>query len=103
MGTAEPTALEEPERKLLIGGHWTASGGGAVFEVTDPATGRPLGTVVDAAIEAAAAAFASWKRAPARDRARILLEAARLVRERSDEIARVMSSEQGKPLTEAAG
>src|SRR5205807_5371521 len=58
---------------------------------------------VDAAVDAAAAAFAGWKRTPARDRAQIMLNAARLVRERVADIAHVMTLEQGKPLGEATG
>lgn len=109
MSSAPPISPREPQTKLLIGGRWTPAGGG-VFEVTNPATGDSLAMVADAggddvtaAADAASAAFAGWKRTPARDRARILLEAARLVRDRADDMARVMSSEQGKPLSEAAG
>ena len=110
MGSAAPIASDESETRLLIGGSWTVADAGGVFEVIDPATGRSLARVADAtladvdnAIDAAAAAFADWKRTPARERARILLEAARLVQERAPDIARVMSSEQGKPLKEATG
>ncbi len=58
---------------------------------------------VRAAIDAAAEALDEWKALPAIERARILRRSADLIRERKDEIALVMTSEQGKPLAEAAG
>ncbi len=98
------------EERLLIGGQWVEAASGARFDVTDPATGDLVGSVPDAgdtdvlaAIDAAAAAFEEWKAMPALQRARILRRAADLIRERRDTIALVMTSEQGKPLAEAAG
>jgi succinate-semialdehyde dehydrogenase / glutarate-semialdehyde dehydrogenase len=104
---AAATGIEE---RLLIGGEWVEAGGGGHFDVTDPATGDLVGTVPDAgesdvraAIDAASGALEEWKTSPALDRARILRRAADLIRERRDTIALVMTSEQGKPLGEAAG
>ena len=98
------------EERLLIGGEWVEAGDGRRFDVTDPGTGEVVGSVpdageseVDAAIDAAAAALDEWKAQPALNRARILRRAADLIRERRDRIALVMTSEQGKPLAEAAG
>ncbi len=98
------------DEQLLIGGEWVEARGGARFDVTDPATGEPTGSVPDAgaddvraAIDAAADAFPGWSGLAAIERARILRRAADLIRERKDEIARVMTLEQGKPLAEAAG
>jgi succinate-semialdehyde dehydrogenase/glutarate-semialdehyde dehydrogenase len=98
------------EERLLIGGEWVEAGDGRRFDVTDPGTGEVVGSVPDAgesdvraAIDAAAAAFEDWKAQPALQRARILRRAADLIRERRDTIALVMTSEQGKPLAEAAG
>jgi succinate-semialdehyde dehydrogenase / glutarate-semialdehyde dehydrogenase len=98
------------DEQLLIGGRWVDAAAGARFDVTDPATGDVVGSMpngseadVDAAIDAAAAALDEWKAAPALERARVLRRAADLIRERKDEIALVMTSEQGKPLGEAAG
>src|SRR4051794_20081413 len=95
---------------LLIGGEWVDAQGGDRFDVTDPATGETVGTVpnagaedVRAAIDAAAGAFEEWRNVAAIERARILRRSADLIRERRDEIARVMTTEQGKPLAEAAG
>jgi succinate-semialdehyde dehydrogenase/glutarate-semialdehyde dehydrogenase len=98
------------EERLLIGGEWVEAGDGRRFDVTDPGTGEVVGSVPDAgesdvsaAIDAASAALAEWKAQPALNRARILRRAAELIRERRDRIALVMTSEQGKPLAEAAG
>jgi succinate-semialdehyde dehydrogenase/glutarate-semialdehyde dehydrogenase len=95
---------------LLIDGEWVEAADGGRFDVTDPATGDLVGSVpnagegdVRAAIDAAAAALDGWKALPAIERARILRRSADLMRERKAEIALVMTSEQGKPLTEAAG
>ena len=104
---AVATGIDE---RLLIGGEWVEATDGGRFDVTDPATGEVVGSVpnageadVRAAIDAAAAALDGWKAQPAIERARILRRAADLIRERKQEIALVMTSEQGKPLAEAAG
>ena len=98
------------DERLLIGGEWVEAQERGQFEVTDPATGAVVGSVpnagradVEAAIDAAAAAFEPWKSLAAIERARILRRSADLLRERKDAIAAVMTSEQGKPLAEAAG
>ncbi len=98
------------EELLLIGGEWVEAASGGRFDVADPATGELVGSVPDAgesdvkaAIDAAAGALDEWKALPALQRARILRKAADLIRERRDTIALVMTSEQGKPLAEAAG
>jgi succinate-semialdehyde dehydrogenase/glutarate-semialdehyde dehydrogenase len=98
------------DEHLLIGGSWTDATGGARFDVTDPATGNKVGSMpngteadVKAAIDAAAAALPGWRSTPAIQRARILRKAADLMRERADEIATTMTSEQGKALAEAKG
>ncbi|MEO5634273.1 NAD-dependent succinate-semialdehyde dehydrogenase [Gaiella sp.] len=98
------------DEQLLIGGEWREAANGSRFDVTDPATGELVGSVPDAgepdvraAIDAAAVALDEWKSLPALQRGRILRAAADLIRERKDTIALVMTSEQGKPLAEAAG
>ena len=63
----------------------------------------PAAADVEAAIDAASAAFEPWKSLAAIERARILRRSADLMRERKDAIAAVMTAEQGKPLAEAAG
>jgi succinate-semialdehyde dehydrogenase/glutarate-semialdehyde dehydrogenase len=98
------------DEQLLIGGEWVAAASEERFDVTNPATGEIVGSVPDAAqedvqaaIEAAAAALDGWKSLAAIERARILRRSADVIRERKDEIAAVMTAEQGKPLAEAAG
>jgi succinate-semialdehyde dehydrogenase/glutarate-semialdehyde dehydrogenase len=96
--------------QLLRGGEWVEAENGARFDVVNPATGEVVGSVPDAdaadvqaAIDAAAAAFEPWRSLAAIERARILRRSADLIRDRKDEIAAVMTAEQGKPLAEAAG
>jgi len=98
------------DEQLLIGGRWVGADSDERFDVTNPATGEVVGTVpngseadVTAAIDAAAGALDEWKSLPAIERARVLRRSADLIRERKDEIAAVMTAEQGKPLAEAAG
>ncbi len=98
------------DEQLLIGGEWVAAGSGERFDVTNPATGDVVGSMpdaaqedIEAAIDAAADALDGWKSLPAIERARVLRRAADVIRERKDEIAAVMTAEQGKPLAEAAG
>jgi succinate-semialdehyde dehydrogenase/glutarate-semialdehyde dehydrogenase len=98
------------DERLLVGGEWIDAESGARFDVTNPATGEVVGTMPDssdvdvrAAIDAAAEALDGWKSLAAIERARVLRRSADLIRERKDEIAAVMTAEQGKPLAEAAG
>ncbi len=98
------------ELGLFINGQWLASSSGDRFSVTDPATGETVGSAASAnaedaaqAIEAAYAAFKVWAKMPPPDRGKILKEAARLTYERADEIGRLLTLEQGKPLREAIG
>lgn len=78
--------------------------------VYNPAHGTPIAdvpTVTDAlleeAIQGAFDAFAGWAARPARDRADLLWRAARLMRERQEELAQLLTREQGKPLAESRG
>ncbi len=96
--------------RLLIGGEWVEAGSKATFDVTNPATGDVIAKVADAgrtetrqAIHAAARAFPEWSTAPAKTRADALMKACRLMLERKEELARIMTTEQGKPLAEARG
>ena len=95
--------------QLLIGGEWVAAASAERFDVTNPANGEIVGSMPDgaqedvqAAIDAAAGALDGWKSLAAIERARILRRSADVLRERKDEIAAVMTAEQGKPLAEAA-
>jgi len=93
-----------------IGGRWVDPVSGRTFPVRNPATGEQLGLVADAgrddaarAIEAAHQAFAGWAALAAPDRAKLLFRAAALMLERKEVLARILTSEQGKPLVEARG
>jgi succinate-semialdehyde dehydrogenase/glutarate-semialdehyde dehydrogenase len=93
---------------LYINGEWREASGGATFEVTDPATGRVLERVADAtradaaeAIAAAEAAFAGWSGLTAYQRSEKLYAAHQLMLERREDLAKLMTSEQGKPLRAA--
>ncbi|MCH2627974.1 MAG: aldehyde dehydrogenase family protein, partial [Acidimicrobiales bacterium] len=90
---------------MFIDGSWVEAQSGRTFEVTNPATGEVLGTVpagdaVDAtsAIDAASAAFTAWSQTTAYERSRLLYRAWELMTERSEDLAQLMTSEQGKPL-----
>ncbi len=94
--------------QLLIAGSWVDGSQQQVIEVQNPATGEQIGTVsratvddLDRALDSAQAGFATWRRTPVVERARLLRRAAEIVRERADDIARTLTMEQGKPLAEA--
>ncbi|GAB3200160.1 NAD-dependent succinate-semialdehyde dehydrogenase [Nocardioides hungaricus] len=100
--------MDYPQLSLLIAGEWRAGDGRDTLPVVDPATGEaiaalPVATTVDLddALDAAAAAFASWRDTPAYDRYRILRRAGDLLRERAETIGRHTTLEQGKPLRES--
>lgn len=83
---------------------------GLIFDVTNPADGAIIGRVADqsaadarTAIARAAAAFRPWSKRPAKDRAVILRKWFDLLMANQDALARLMTSEQGKPLAEARG
>ncbi|MGU3498710.1 NAD-dependent succinate-semialdehyde dehydrogenase [Mycobacterium sp. C31M] len=88
---------------LFINGEWR--GADATFEVTDPATGAVIGAVADgtradaaAAVASAAAAFDAWAGLTAYQRSRYLYDAHQLMLDRAEDLAQLMTLEQGKPL-----
>ena len=99
------------DEELLVGGSWVAAESERAVRRDEPGHGRRrrhgAGRVrkrtCSAAIDAAAEALEGWKSLAAIERARILRRSADVIRERKDEIAAVMTAEQGKPLAEAAG
>jgi succinate-semialdehyde dehydrogenase/glutarate-semialdehyde dehydrogenase len=98
------------QRKCLIGADWIPADDGRTFDVTDPATGATIGSVplmqgaeARRAVEAAHSAFAKWSRRPAQERADILLRWHDLVLQNAEELARILTHEQGKPVAEARG
>lgn len=95
---------------LLIDNQWRPAASGKTLPVHSPATEEEIGTIPSADSEdvalvlaSAGRGFATWRAIPAWDRAKIMKKAADLIRERNEEIARVMSAETGKPLAEARG
>ena len=103
MATATAT-----EHRMFIDGKWCEADSGRTLGVNNPATEEILAEVafggraeVRRAIEAAAKAMPAWMKLTAYDRAKVLKKTADLMRERADKIARILTSEQGKPLLEA--
>ena len=97
-------------QQAYIDGEWVDARSGQTVKVTNPATGEVLGTVpnLDAletrrAIEAASAAFPAWAARTAKDRATILRRWNDLMLANADDLAQLMTAEQGKPLAEAKG
>jgi succinate-semialdehyde dehydrogenase/glutarate-semialdehyde dehydrogenase len=97
-------------QQAFIGGRWCDADNGATFGVTNPATGETLGTVpkmgateTRRAIEAAKKAWAGWRRKPAKDRSALLRRWNDLIVENVDDLGKLMTAEQGKPLAEAKG
>lgn len=95
---------------LYINGEWTEALSGKKLAVTNPATGELIEEVAYAggeetkiAIEAAKQAFPLWKKKTARERSAYMQKAAQILRENIDSIARVVTSEMGKPLKESKG
>ncbi len=92
-----------------IAGTWTAAAG-PLLDVTDPATGELITRVPDsgaaearAALDAAHAAFAAWRKVPAKLRAQIIKRWNDLVLAHQDDLGKLISREQGKPLAEGKG
>ncbi|EQB4445104.1 NADP-dependent succinate-semialdehyde dehydrogenase [Pluralibacter gergoviae] len=97
-------------QQALIDGRWRDAAGGEVISVTNPANGEKLGSVpkmgadeTREAIEAANRALPAWRALTAKERANILRRWFNLIVEHQDDLARMMTQEQGKPLTEAKG
>ena len=108
-----PAALQDPallRHHCLIDGTWVAAENGAELAVTNPATGEMLGTVpamggaeTARAIAAAERALPGWRGQTAAARAALLRRWHGLMLEHQDDLARLMTLEQGKPLAEARG
>src|SRR3546814_8899221 len=94
----------------FLGGAWVAASDGKALDVTDPATGAVIGSVPDctaadtqAAIDAAREAFPEWRARTAANRCAILEEWHPLIVAHADDLATIMTAEQGKPLAESSG
>jgi len=111
MKTSPLATLNDPtllRTDALINGEWVT--GIARFDVVDPATGRKLVDVADlgvaetqAAIDAANRALPAWRGKTAKERSAVLMKWFHLMIDHADDLARIMTAEQGKPLAEARG
>ncbi|MEM6903584.1 MAG: NAD-dependent succinate-semialdehyde dehydrogenase [Pseudomonadota bacterium] len=96
--------------QAYVDGAWIDADSGKTFEVTNPSTGEVIGTVpdlgkaeTDRAIAAANAAWPAWKAKTAKERAAILRKWFDLLLDNQEDLGRLMTLEQGKPLAEAKG
>ncbi|KAI5294341.1 hypothetical protein KEM52_004218, partial [Ascosphaera acerosa] len=97
------------QQTLFINGQAREASSGKTFESINPANAKPLAQVqiaaatdIDAAVEAAQAAFPVWSKKSPVERANILLQAAKLLRERNEQIARVETLDTGKAFIETS-
>jgi succinate-semialdehyde dehydrogenase / glutarate-semialdehyde dehydrogenase len=106
-------SLKDPSlfrQQAYIDGTWCGADSGKSFEVNNPATSEILGSVPEMgaaetrrAIEAANRAWREWRRKTAKERAQILRKWSDLMLANTDDLAAIMTAEQGKPLTESEG
>ncbi len=106
-------ALKDPTLftdRALIGGEWAAADTGATLRVLNPATGEQVGTVprmgaaeTARAVRAASQAFPAWAALSVKRRADLLRRWYELMIAAQDDLALIMTTEQGKPLAEARG
>ncbi len=104
---ADPTLLRQ---QCYVDGRWCDADSGATIAVTNPATGDTLGTVpkmgaeeTRRAVEAAERAWPAWRAKTAKERAGILRQWFSLIMANQEDLARLMTAEQGKPLAESRG
>ncbi|WP_447045710.1 NAD-dependent succinate-semialdehyde dehydrogenase [Vreelandella sp. H-I2] len=97
-----------PDVQLFINGEWCSAIAGKTIPVINPATEETIGHIahaekddLDLAINAAEQGFNTWKATPPFERSKVMRNAAELLRERVDQIALIMTTEQGKPLAQA--
>lgn len=97
-----------PDTQLLIDGQWQNAASGKTIAVRNPATGEVIGQLahagkedLDRALAAAEKGFAIWRNTSAHERQATMRKAAALLKERADQIAALLTQEQGKPLAEA--
>ncbi|MFC7849667.1 NAD-dependent succinate-semialdehyde dehydrogenase [Arthrobacter sp. NPDC057388] len=112
LSTREPLDLQglPVPRQLLIAGRWQDAASGGTVDVVNPSDATVITAIADAdvtdglaAVDAAAAALSEWAATPPRRRAEILSRCFDLMTERSEELARLISLENGKALPDARG
>ena len=98
-----------PDIQLFIDGQWRHGAEGKTLPIIDPATEEEIGRLahatrpdLDAALEAAEKGFGIWRNTSVFERYQIMRKAAQLLRERKDDIAWLMTRDQGKPLAQSA-
>jgi succinate-semialdehyde dehydrogenase/glutarate-semialdehyde dehydrogenase len=106
-------SLKRPElfrQQAYINGQWINAGSGETTSVFNPANGELLGTIprlnedeTRAAIDAADLAWGPWRKLPAKERSAYLRRWFNLIQDNAEDIAQIMTAEQGKPLSEARG
>jgi acyl-CoA reductase-like NAD-dependent aldehyde dehydrogenase len=103
----DPSLLSQ---RCYVNGHWTHALSGATMNVNNPATGSRIGTApwmgaddTRRAIDAAAAAYPGWRAKTAKERSAILRKWFEAMLANSDDLALILTSEQGKPLAESKG
>lgn len=103
----DPSLLKQA---IFVNGEWSVPQGCDWIEVNNPSTGKPVGRVPKAgrketveAIESAEKAFRAWAAQPAVERARVVKRWYDLIVENADDLALILTAEQGKPLAEAKG
>ena len=111
--TAATLDLKDPslfKEQCYIDGAWVGADEGKTLAVTNPANGATLGSIPNMgvvetkrAIAAANAAFPAWRAKTAKERCAILRRWFELMMQHQDDLARIMTAEQGKPLAEAKG
>ncbi len=101
-------ALADVPTKLFLGGEWRDASDGATLEVDNPATGEVIAKVASAsiadgkrALDAAEKAFPAWAAAKPRERGEVLRKAFELIMERKEELARLITLENGKALPDS--
>jgi len=113
LNPASPLPLKDPtlfRQANYLNGKWVEADSGQTIVVKNPATGEAIGEVPNVgaaetrrAIEAAHAAFPAWRAMLAKDRAAILRKLNDLMLANADDLAMIMTAEQGKPLAESKG
>ena len=97
-------------QQCYVGGEWVDADSGASFDVIDPANGQTIGTVPSfgvaetrRAVEAANAAYPAWRALTGKERASVLRRWYELMLEHQEDLAIIMTAEQGKPMAESRG
>lgn len=110
MPTPELKDMSLFRQQCYVNGQWIDADSGATIDVTNPADGSVLGTIpklmdteTRRAIEAADAAWPAWRKKTAKERSAILRRWFELMMENQDDLGKLMTLEQGKPLAEAKG